>query len=76
LNDTDAALAIWLQLLQADPNYVGMYYHLGKLYETKNQADNALRTYRDGMIKAKNIGDMHAYSELAGAKLNLSDDDE
>ncbi len=68
------ALEYYLKLQQTNPDYLGLYYHLGKLYEILNQTDKAIATYQDGMVRAKAAGDLHTLSELAGAKLNLTDD--
>lgn len=70
----DEALNYYQQLLSADPSYVGLYYHLGKLYEQLSNAEMALETYRNGIEVARKAGDMHAMSELNGAKLNLEYD--
>ena len=70
------ALAYYEQLRATDAGYVGLYYHLGKLYEQTGQEASAVATYRAGMAVARQAGDTHALSELAAAKLNLSDDDE
>lgn len=72
----DQALATYLQLVESDPSYVGTYYHLGKLYEKQEELDKAFHTYKKGMTVAKAAGDQHALSELAGAKLNLGDDED
>lgn len=76
LQNTDKSLAYYLSLKNIDPSYVGLYYHLGKLYEKKGEVDTAVETYKTGMQIAKQQGDQHALSELAGAKLNLVDDDD
>ncbi len=76
LEDKEKALEHYLKLLNIDVNYVGAYYHLGKLYETQDLAEKAFFTYKEGMAIAKNAGDKHAFSELAGAKLALGDDDD
>jgi hypothetical protein len=54
-----------------DPGYVGMYYHLGKLYEKMGEPELALEAYTAGINVAKKIPDFHALSELNNAKLNL-----
>jgi tetratricopeptide (TPR) repeat protein len=74
--DLDTALSQYLQLTREHPDYVGTYYHLGKLYEAKESFSDAFFTYKKGMDVAKAQGDQHALSELAGAKLNLGDDDD
>lgn len=76
LNDLDKSLEYYLKLEQHTPDYVGTYYHLGKLYEMLEKFKEAFFTYKKGMQIAKKIGDQHALSELAGAKLNLGDDED
>jgi tetratricopeptide (TPR) repeat protein len=76
LNDKKEALSHYLRLRETTPQYVGLYYHLGKLYEKLAQPEEALETYKTGMIVAKKEKDMHAYSELMGAKMNVSDEDD
>ena len=70
------ALAYYEQLRRTDPDYVGLYYHLGKLHEQAGRFDTAVATYREGITVARQAGDHHALGELAAAKLNLIDDDE
>jgi tetratricopeptide (TPR) repeat protein len=69
------ALAWFERLKAADPNYVGLYYHLGKLLESVQRFDDAIVCYTDGMLVARKAGDAHAFSELAGAKMNLTEDE-
>ncbi len=76
LGQSDEALQHYLKLQQIDPNYIGLYYHLGKLYEKFNEPKKAWDTYTDGLNRAKNVGDQHAASELAGARLNLGDEED
>lgn len=76
MGDEEQALAYYLRLREADPGYVGLYYHLGKLYQRRQDLENALEAYKTGMDVAKKAGDGHALSELAGAKMEISDDDE
>ena len=76
LGDLPQALSFYLQLHESDPDYVGLYYHLGKLYEKLNQPDAAIQTYRAGMQVAKKAGDQHAYSEIYAANLELDDSDD
>jgi tetratricopeptide (TPR) repeat protein len=74
--DDERARAHYEQLRQADPDYIGLYYHLGKLLERQKDPAGAIDVYRDGIDRARNAGDLHAMSELAGAKLALTDEDE
>ncbi|WMX16728.1 tetratricopeptide repeat protein [Aureispira sp. CCB-E] len=76
LNDQDNALKYYLELEHHAPDYIGTYYHLGKLYEQLGQDAKAFFTYKKGMQKAREAGDTHSLSELAGAKLELGDDDD
>lgn len=72
----EQARAHYEQLRRADPDYIGLYYHLGKLLERQSDLAGAVAVYRDGIDRARSAGDLHAMSELAGAKLALTDDDE
>ena len=65
------ALDTYLELKSLDANYVGLYYHLGGLYEILNEKENALKTYEEGIAVAKKIADFHSLSELHNAKTNL-----
>ena len=65
------ALDTFLYLKDKDTNYIGLYYHLGKLYEELGETDNALLTYENGVDIAKKAADFHALSELHNAKMNL-----
>lgn len=54
-----------------DPDYVGVYYHLGKLYTEIEENKRALETYKKGIEVAIRIKDLHAKSELQSALLTL-----
>ncbi|MBR9922874.1 MAG: tetratricopeptide repeat protein [Bacteroidetes bacterium] len=73
--DTDSAKAGYEWLVQEKPDYVGTYYHFGKLLEKEDNKERALAIYSQGMEVAGQQGDQHARSELAGAKMMLDDED-
>ncbi|MFN0256399.1 tetratricopeptide repeat protein [Pedobacter ureilyticus] len=66
-NDVENALKYYLQLTEKHPDYVGTYYHLGKLYEKLGQKEEGIKIYQTGMQAARQKRDMHALSELQGA---------
>lgn len=72
----EQALNYYQKLSEEHESYVGTYYHLGKLYERMEQPESAWNIYKKGMEVAKSQGDQHALSELAGAKLELGDEDD
>ena len=47
-----------------DPQYIATYYHLGQLLEKMELPKEALVIYEEGMKRAKEAGDQHAFSEL------------
>ena len=64
----DAEARKWFEnILSSDENYIGSYYHLGKLLERSNERETAMKWYEKGLLKAKENGDMHAYNELQAA---------
>ncbi len=54
-------------LLAGHENYVGTYYHAGKLYEQLGEKDKAEQVYKKGMQISRQEGQMHAFSELQQA---------
>lgn len=75
LGEMEKALAQYLLLKGKDANYVGLYYHLGKLQEKMDDFAGALDSYTAGMAVAKAQGDMHAHGELSTAHWEISDED-
>lgn len=67
--ETNEALAYFEALADEHPDYVGTYYHLGKLYEALGRPEDAIRTYQIGVDRAGRASDLHARSELQGALL-------
>jgi tetratricopeptide (TPR) repeat protein len=45
LGENKAALDFFLNLKESQPDYVGLYYHLGKLYEKNDEIETAFFTY-------------------------------
>jgi len=66
-DDVEKAFEYYLKLVAEHPEYVGTYYHLGKLYEKNSNSEAAIAIYQKGMTAARNKRDMHALSELQGA---------
>ncbi|HEU4552982.1 MAG TPA: hypothetical protein VFS25_09110 [Chitinophaga sp.] len=71
LEDDAAARALFEELLQHEPSYVGSYYHLGKLLERAGEQELAAATYEKGMAMAREAKDKHAYNELQAAYEDL-----
>lgn len=54
-------------ILKNDPEYVGVYYHLGKLYETLDRVPEARKLYRQGISVADKQRELRTKSELEEA---------
>jgi tetratricopeptide (TPR) repeat protein len=57
--------------LSHHPNYVATYYHLGKLLESQQKTQDAIKIYELGMEIALQLNDRHAHSELRSAHEDL-----
>ncbi|PSQ97566.1 MAG: tetratricopeptide repeat protein [Bacteroidetes bacterium SW_9_63_38] len=68
-DDVDEALSFFEELVETDPDYVGTYYHLGKLYERLGRTEEAITTYEQGIEVAREQKDQKNLSELQDAKL-------
>lgn len=66
------ARKLFEEILTREPEYVGSYYHLGKLLERTGEPTLALEWYQKGMEVAKIAGDKHAYNELQAAYEDLA----
>src|SRR5882757_6284103 len=79
LNQADKALAYYEDLITNHPDYVGTYYHLGKLYEALDRKQDAITTYETGMKITKQKRDNHAFSELQAVyrqAMGIDEDDD
>ncbi len=74
--DDAGAREIYTALLSDQPEYVGTYYHLGKTLERLEEDREAWRIYSEGIAVTKRLGEKHAMSELAGARLELGDEED
>jgi tetratricopeptide (TPR) repeat protein len=66
-NKWQEALDGFMELTQKFPDYLGTYYHLGKLHQSLGQIDQAKDTFETGIKVAQKLGNSHALGELKGA---------
>lgn len=76
LGDQEEAIRHFERLVEQHPDYVGTYYHLGKLHEKLGNVERAVAVYKAGITVAKAARKHHALSELQGALAILIDEDE
>jgi tetratricopeptide (TPR) repeat protein len=74
LGDDDAARHHFENLLAQHADYVGAYYHLGKLLERRSETAAAVNVFEQGLRVAKAAKDQHSYNELQGALSELIDE--
>jgi tetratricopeptide (TPR) repeat protein len=70
------AREIYEALLADQPEYIGTYYHLGKTLERLQEPAAAWQVYSVGIKITKRLGENHAMRELAGARLELGDEED
>lgn len=71
LNDPESALNIFEELRTLDPNYLAVYYQLGKVYEVLGKQTEAGKIYEKGIYIAASQSDLHTKSELEQALNDL-----
>lgn len=69
--EDNKARELFENILEKDPEYIGSYYHLGKLLERTGENEPAIQWYEKGMAAAKKAGDQHSYNELQAAYEDL-----
>jgi tetratricopeptide (TPR) repeat protein len=63
----DEALKLFEKIVDTNPDYSGVYYHLGKLLERKNESEKAIKAYENGMKICKKLNQQHNFNELRNA---------
>lgn len=61
------AMEYYQTLLDEHPEYVGTYYHAGKMLQQLNKPEEAEKVYRKGLTVARQAGQLHAASEIQQA---------
>ena len=64
---TDEALKYFERLKTEHPDYIGTYYHYGKLLEQLERGEEAMSMYETGIEIAKKARDFHSLGELQRA---------
>ncbi len=76
-DDLKRARLFFENIYYSDPKYVGVYYHLGKLYERTGQFEKAVKMYEEGIEIAAEKKEKRTESELkealAALKIELED---
>ncbi|RNC83892.1 MAG: hypothetical protein ED557_08970 [Balneola sp.] len=67
----EKALVLFESIIENDPNYVGVYYHLGALYISLDENKKGINTYKKGIEIANTIKDQHVRSELQSALMSF-----
>lgn len=68
---TDKALVLFESIRRQDPDYPGLAYHLGKLYQRLGRLDEAADLFMSGIDDARRRMDQHTLGELQSALQEL-----
>ncbi|MEM9983695.1 MAG: tetratricopeptide repeat protein [Bacteroidota bacterium] len=72
--DLSKALEHFNLLKSHDPQYLGLYYHLGKVHERLEDYTQAIHVYDEGLEIARQQKDAHAEGELLRARQQAQDE--
>ena len=70
------ALEKYQDLVSRFPNYVGTYYHLGKIQIELGFKQEAMTTFETGIKIAQELKEQHSLAELQSARLELLYDED
>lgn len=76
MNRSDLALEYFKKVLEADQNYLAVFYQLGALYQHIGDKNLAEEAYHKGIRLAASLGKDHTLSELKQAYKQFLDEDE
>lgn len=68
------AKVLFESVLKQDPEYTGVYYHLGKLYQSSGRNKDAATLFQKGIEVADKQGKNRTKSELQEALVTLNDE--
>lgn len=68
------AKVLFESVLKQDPEYTGVYYHLGKLYQSSGRNKDAAALFQKGIEVADKQGKNRTKSELQEALITLNDE--
>lgn len=71
-DDVSKAKVLFESILKQDPDYLGVYYHLGKLYQRTGRAEDAQTMFNDGLKVARKQNDKRTELELIDALESLN----
>ncbi len=75
MEQDDAVLTIFENLLHDHEDYLPTYYHCGKLYEKLNKKEEAIACYEKGILLARKQNHSRTLREINEALNNLRDED-
>lgn len=72
----DEAKEMLIKVLQMDSSYLPAYYQLGKLYEASGNINEAINSYKKGLVIAKENKDIRTQGEIEEALMIIEEDEE
>jgi Tfp pilus assembly protein PilF len=66
-NEVSKSRVLFESILKQDPDYLGVYFHLGRLYEGLDMKERALTLYREGVELARRQNNQRTEAELKDA---------
>lgn len=71
IDGVERAQLLFEAILKQDPEYLGVYYHLGKLYQSRGMYEKAEEMFTDGLKLAEKKNEIRTKSELSEAIIQL-----
>lgn len=71
VKENEKAIEIFEGLKSDDPNYLAVYYQLGKVYEVQGDIESAKKIFEKGIYVATSQSEFHTREELQQALEDL-----
>jgi tetratricopeptide (TPR) repeat protein len=73
--DEKRAIGIFEEVVKNHKQYIAVYYQLATLYARLGEVQKAMRTFNEGIVIARNQGDLKTLRELSTGLQELLEDE-
>jgi tetratricopeptide (TPR) repeat protein len=75
-NEEALAVATLIELMNIRPDYLALYYQLGRILQVEGRSEEAIAVLKKGLDLAQSLKNRHTFSEISSLLSEIMEDDE